>query len=119
MTEKTLLIASVGGAPEPIAASIKHWRPECLIFIVSADSNPVVDKVLDLLLREHVFVSPGCYEKCDVVNPQELDGCIEKMRELSGEVDEWLKRGQEFRVVVDLTGGTKCMTAALSLQAHR
>src|SRR5690606_2247321 len=38
---------------------------------------------------------------------------------LTGDVESWVKRGEECRVVVDFTGGTKCMSAAVSLQASR
>src|SRR5690606_13536121 len=35
------------------------------------------------------------------------------------EVGAWVERGSGFRVVVDFTGGTKCMSAAIALQASR
>jgi CRISPR-associated protein (TIGR02710 family) len=41
------------------------------------------------------------------------------VRQLTPVVEGWLARGADYRVVVDFTGGTKCMSAALALQAHR
>jgi CRISPR-associated protein (TIGR02710 family) len=41
------------------------------------------------------------------------------MRELGPEVEKWVKRGSDYSVLVDLTGGTKCMSAALALAARR
>jgi len=34
-------------------------------------------------------------------------------------VSEWIARGAAFQVVVDFTGGTKCMSAAIAIQASR
>ena len=41
------------------------------------------------------------------------------MQQLDEEVHRWLERGDDYRVVADFTAGTKCMTAALALQARR
>jgi CRISPR-associated protein (TIGR02710 family) len=38
---------------------------------------------------------------------------------LTPDVEQWTNRGRDFQVVVDFTGGTKCMSAALALQARR
>jgi CRISPR-associated protein (TIGR02710 family) len=46
-------------------------------------------------------------------------GCVERLRGLTPEVERWLARGPDFAVVADFTGGTKCMSAALALQARR
>jgi CRISPR-associated protein (TIGR02710 family) len=43
---------------------------------------------------------------------------VRALRGLGEEVERWLGRGEGYQVVVDFTGGTKCMSAALALQAH-
>jgi predicted DNA-binding transcriptional regulator YafY len=45
--------------------------------------------------------------------------CLGKLHELNREVDSWLARGEDYGVVVDYTGGTKTMTAALVMYVRR
>ena len=46
--------------------------------------------------------------------------CLEDMeRLLNGPVSDWLRKGSDFRVVVDITGGSKAMSAALTMVARR
>lgn len=45
-----LLLATVGGAPEPIVTSILEWMPARVIFIVSPESrDQVAEKILPQL----------------------------------------------------------------------
>ena len=51
---------------------------------------------------------------------QDPTSCIQTIAErVQSTVQEWLARGDDFGVVVDWTGGTKTMSAALALVAHR
>lgn len=116
-----LLICTVGGSPEPIAASLKRWRPDRAIFVPSRETRAQVEeKALPLAATDpQAFVLPvGCYEFCEIPDAQDFAGAVRKMRELAGEVARWQARGDAFEVVVDFTAGTKCMTAALALIAH-
>ena len=59
------------------------------------------------------------HEIVQVRDAQDFTSCIEDMeRELSGRVSEWLQ-DSDREVVVDVTGGTKCMSAAIALVARR
>lgn len=116
----TLLICTVGGTPEPVLTTMQHWCPERVLFIPSADTK----KTVELVLGEYQTLtgqqfSPSHYRTIPVDDAEDLSGCLRKIRELDQEVKEWLHRGEAFRVVADFTAGTKCLSAALGLQARR
>jgi CRISPR-associated protein (TIGR02710 family) len=118
---QTLLVCTIGGSPEPAAAALRHWKPSRVLFVVSPQTRGQVEgRVLPLAAEEPggVRPGPGSYEFVDVTDAQDFTGCVRALRRLGEEVDRWLGRGEGYRVVVDFTGGTKCMTAALALQAH-
>jgi CRISPR-associated protein (TIGR02710 family) len=54
-----------------------------------------------------------------VADEQDFLSCVKDARRLHLDVDAWLNRSNEHRVIVDFTGGTKVMSAALALVAHR
>lgn len=117
-----LLLCTLGGSCDPIAASIKHWLPQRIVFVVSPESREHVageNGVLSICSREGLNVSPGCYDIVEVDDAQDFMSNIRSMKALSIDVEKWLSRGKEYEVVVDFTGGTKCMTAALALAAQR
>lgn len=115
-----LLICSLGGAPEPVVASLVSWRPARVIFLTSAQTaSDVGAKVLPLAQNAGLEVLAGASDVLSVSDAQDLKLCIETWRPLAEQVANWLARGESYAVVVDFTGGTKCMTAALALLAHR
>lgn len=115
-----LLICTAGGTPEPLAKSMAHWRPARVFFIHSKDTRRNVENVL-LKYAEATGapLPPGCYSEYAVEDPENLTGCLRTIRSLETEVRKWPHRGPQYRVVADFTGGTKCMSAALALQARR
>lgn len=138
MTDTTsphrLLIATVGGAPEPVAASLCHWRPERVIFLASADSAPLIESHVRPLAKGEAVPKlarpadpepkPATHEPFDLPttnyeilhlsDPQDFAACVAEIRRgLSGALDA------STEVVADFTGGTKCMSAALGLVARR
>ncbi|MBP8912447.1 MAG: TIGR02710 family CRISPR-associated protein [Phycisphaerae bacterium] len=115
-----LLICTVGGTPDPLVRSLLYWQPDRVVFVPSQQTHSQVDTVL-LKYAEHAGrpLSPGCYRVCLVADAEDLSGCLQTVRSLAGEVQDWSARGDDFQVVADLTGGTKCLSAALALQARR
>jgi CRISPR-associated protein (TIGR02710 family) len=116
-----LLVCTVGGSPEPLIESLRHWRPSRVFFVASPESGKQVEsQIVPGAAREAdgFVLSVGAYDVVTVPDAQDFSGCVRRMRELAGKVQEWLARGEGFEVVVDFTGGTKCMTAALALLAH-
>lgn len=111
-----LWICSIGGTPAPIVQSLLHWTPDRGIFIPSRQTRHLVDAVLEAFKQISGWsLNPSQYAIKDVSDPEDLVAVVKTIRSLDHEVADWLKRGTDYRVVVDFTGATKCMTAALAL----
>lgn len=113
----SLLVCTVGGSPEPILKSLEHWQPARVLFVPSEQTRTVLESALANGSGFHL--SPGCYRICPVPDAEDLGGCLNALRSLDNEVEEWLGRGDDYQVVADVTAGTKCMSVALALQARR
>ena len=123
MTLKTakhiLLIATVGGAPELLSASIMRWKPKKVVFVSSDDALYEIDEIAPKLAENGYELDVGRYEPLLLSDPQSLGQCVLDMRKgLERRTHQWCERGEEFGCVVDFTGGTKCMSAALVLVAR-
>jgi CRISPR-associated protein (TIGR02710 family) len=121
-----LLICTVGGSKEPIVASIKHHAPEKVYFVTSQESDSQVEKdsqsILSMLEEQGYSLRRGQFDTFQVASAVEFDSCVKEIRKLELDVTTWQSRSYadtEFAVVVDFTGGTKCMSAALALVARR
>ena len=106
------LLASLGGSPEPLVVSICTHRPEWVFFLASQASTV---KLVDVMLQTK---EKGCsfQQEMELVDdPADLVHCYERAVAL---VNRALAKG--FRgddIIVDYTGGTKTMTAAMALAA--
>ncbi len=119
--DQVLWMATVGGNPEPIVKSLVYWSPEKVIFLPSSQTASQVESDILPPAKEQGFaVSSGQYECIELPNPQDLAHCVAIMAEnLNGTVRKWRERGSSFGIVVDWTGGTKNMSAALALVSHK
>ncbi len=105
------LIVSLGGSIDPIIKSIEEHKPDYLCFFSSQKSNadeyPKVKKKLD-----ESGIAP-IIESVVVDDAESIEHCFEKALELPMRVR---KQGIPIEdVVIDFTGGTKPMSAALVL----
>jgi len=102
-----LMIMSLGGSPEPLKKSIAEHRPERIVFFASHDS---------ILKAGDVLPQPGARLKVEseiTEDPSSLFECYKAARRC---VDRAAKSGiSDAETMVDYTGGTKVMTAALIL----
>ncbi len=120
METKKLIVYTIGGTPEPIVISLTEARPERVIFLASDESeSKVTQEILPAAAQKGFGLSPGQYRIDRVSDAQDFEACVSTARSLEPEVHQWLQRGQDFSVAADLTGGTKCMAAALALVASR
>jgi CRISPR-associated protein (TIGR02710 family) len=114
-----LLICTVGGSPEPVIAALKNWRPLRVRFVHTPATKDKVKEIVSRACVEGVELDEGRYDLLELSDEQDLTKCLEELRQLSEQVREWTARGEHYRVVVDITGGTKCMTAAMAIHASR
>jgi CRISPR-associated protein (TIGR02710 family) len=115
-----LLICTVGGSPEPIVATIKHWRPARIRFVHSPQTKAEIETtIVPKATAEGLQLDPGRYDLFELPDAEDFRACVDRLRALTADVEQWDNRGGDFQVVVDFTGGTKCMSAALALQARR
>ena len=114
-----LLIATVGGSPKPVTTSILHWQPDRVLFVSSADTADGIADIRDQLDKSEYGLDEGRYDTIPLSDPQGFSRCVREMRSgLEPRVVEWRGRGEGYECVVDFTGGTKCMSAALTLVAR-
>jgi len=119
MGASTLLVCTVGN-PEPVVAAIKHWRPLRVRFVHSPQTKEdILDTIVRMAQAEGVSIDAGRCDMLELPDGDDLERCVDHLRLLSPEIEQWAARGPDFKVVVDFTGGTKCMSAALALQARR
>jgi CRISPR-associated protein (TIGR02710 family) len=124
-----LLVCTLGGEPRPVAFSIAAAQPDRIFFIGSSVTQKLIDNsspegetaTVTALLREKGYsLSPGMYDWIVLRDPQDLNACIAEIRDrMDAEVARWCARGGGYHVAVDFTGGTKVMTAALTLVSRR
>jgi CRISPR-associated protein (TIGR02710 family) len=130
--QPTFLIATVGGAPQPIVASLIRWKPTHVVFIVSNDSRDSVTKdkevngksfpcILNSLKTNGVFDFDGRWSLFEISDPQDYTTLLRELRALDSKVNEWRASysDQNPNIVVDFTGGTKAMSTAMALVASR
>lgn len=102
-----ILVASLGGSPEPIKISLNYHRPKKAVFFASNLSSAQVREIVDDVGFR------GEVEVVCVSNPNDLVLCLKTASNMLAGIDA--ARGQ---VVVDITGGTKVMVAALAMAAQ-
>lgn len=113
-----VMLASVGGSTAPVIKSIQESRPAKIIFFVSAESYalvtreilPAVMPVLGGIPPHEIIKTPDEQDlgQSTFVLLREVPAAMHKL----GESDEWPS-------LVDFTGGTKVMSAALVWAASR
>jgi len=106
------ILTSVGGSPSPIIYNIKQHKPEHLWFFCSCGSREIAEGILKEVKKDNDY-SPNVrfieIEQYEVLGPCYL--------ELRRKIPELLKeyKIEPEEVLVDYTGGTKTMSAALVL----
>ncbi len=119
-----LLVTNVGGSPAAVAAGILHARPQRILFVCSPETENLVEhpddrgnpSLLELVRRDGFEVPSGAYEIIRIPDAQDLEELVKKARrEIEPQIRNWIRGSSQRRVVVDFTGGTKCMSAGIVL----
>jgi len=137
----TLLALTVGGSCAPVITAIRDYQPDFVYFIVSGGDrgsrktvdgtgNPCGDprkakcpdcgkdvplgdpKGVNILAQ--TGLTEGQYEILELPEPDDLSGCYAQLRSALMQLKE---AHSDWRFLADYTGGTKTMTAALTLAA--
>lgn len=116
-----LWIATVGSASDPLVKSLIYWQPAKVIFLPSEETKSrIAEAILPQAAEGGCTLSLGQVDTVPLPHAENPTSCIQIIVEqVKPKVQEWLARGDDFDVVVDWTGGTKIMSAALALVAHR
>ena len=104
------IVVSLGGTPAPVVKALLERRPPQALFVVSESSaTDVEDKVIPELGAYRLQ-----YQKAVVSAPQVLGTCYQEIRV---RIARWLVDVplDPSQVYMDITGGTKAMSAALAL----
>ena len=105
------LIISVGGTIEPVVASIAEHQPALVVFLVSQETNEFIGAIKKGWRERHIPVRDHKVKIVD--DPEDLENCYAIALRCA---DLALQGGRPAAdVIVDFTGGTKAMTAALTL----
>jgi len=125
---RKILVLTVGGACEPIITSIKNHNPDFIYFVCSSDNsengkgsylsiigegNVCRDKsniVMQLSLQSNQYE----LVKLDIDAEDDLDKTFEYLKSFLNELN---KKNPNDEIIVDYTGGTKTMSAALVLSS--
>jgi CRISPR-associated protein (TIGR02710 family) len=103
------VIVSVGGTKEPIVNTLRAEHPGFVCFLASHQS---VDQIADI---KREVAGDFADEKVLIDDPEDLVGCYRQALESLRRVEA---RGfARSETIVDYTGGTKAMTAALAMAA--
>jgi CRISPR-associated protein (TIGR02710 family) len=104
------LIISVGGTIDPIVVSIAEQRPSLVIFFASEKTIESIGEIKARLRQDNIHFDN---RNVMIPDPEDLESCYAialECAEIAVEGGRWAAD-----VVVDFTGGTKAMTAALTL----
>lgn len=137
---QTLLTCTVGGSPQPIITAIEKIQPGRVIFICSAESEPILSGPQPQLKNSQrgpastttpasaTAPAPQWLEapirsseakNVVVTDAQKIGECVKSIWEsVHHEIRDWQARSDKHQIMVDITGGTKAMSAALALCAR-
>jgi len=107
-----VMLITVGGSPDPIISSIRHYQPQNVYFFASQNSIEVIPVIKAALAAG----GPQFKDfKVMIKDINDVTGCYRRMLEC-------IKTIEEFgipvnQVLADFTGGTKVMSAALMMAA--
>lgn len=105
MSNRKVLVMSVGGSPEPLIHSIDNIKPKLVYFIHSEKTLSVVDEINKNTKHKYDYLTK------QVDNHESIEDAFEKSKEILFELN---KKGWD-EITIDFTGGTKPMTAGLVL----
>lgn len=96
-------VISVGTSCEPIELNLKLFSPKRILFLYTRQTEKILNKIV-----QYCALEPDAYEKSRVSETDPLD----IYREIKRYYLEWKKPEKMY---IDITGGTKAMSAAAAM----
>lgn len=104
-----MIIASVGGTIEPVVYLLNSYKPKYITFFCSKESAQKLSEIIKSL-----EYNPQNYEKVETENAEDMLKCYKVLRYKIPEILSKYELTKED-ILIDYTGGTKTMSAALVL----
>lgn len=96
-------VISVGTSCEPIELNLRLFSPKRILFLYTEQTEKILNKIV-----QYCALEPDAYEKSKVSETDPLD----IYREIKRYYLEWKKPEKMY---IDITGGTKAMSAAAAM----
>jgi CRISPR-associated protein (TIGR02710 family) len=112
-----VMILSVGGSKEPIIKSLSCFKPHFAVFIASQETNLELGRIIEGVQKD---VNSKMESVVEITSDhQALEACFNAATAAIDKAIKWAdSRGiDRKKIMVDFTGGTKCMSVALSYAA--
>jgi len=108
--KRCAMILTTGTTPDPLIRTIKHFHPEYVCFLSSKDVIVQLSKVLNETLSEQYS-----YEFLQIKDINDLTHCLDVAEQAFNKLFE--KGFRAGNIYIDITGGTKPMSAGLTMAA--
>jgi len=107
-----VLISLVGFSPETTVFAYELLRPTWLVAIYSEEAGGSIDLIGEALAGR-IAISHFQHRRCSPVKPTDIYSIVKQA------VEEHRQGGSAPRVIIDITGGKKVMTASAALAASQ
>ncbi len=111
MQKNSVMICTVGGTVAPLRESINYHKPTHIIFVASQESRKMIANEIMSQINYPLVDS----EKITLCDFQDLIQCVRDIRENVPKKLSAMSLPENTPLIADITGGTKIMSAALTL----
>lgn len=109
--DPVVMVCTVGGTPDPLRISICHHKPSHVIYVASPQSRATIRGDIEGGLAWKI----GDTQVITLENFQDIVQCVQDMRQGIQKALCDMSLPEETPLIADITGGTKIMSAALTL----
>ncbi len=110
----TVLILTVGGSDDPLIEAIKFYKPDFIFFICSGGTGPQASRRMVDGEGENIISKSGYKNEYKIIEVSDPDS-FEEVFQKTKEAIEDAKRLNPKEIIADFTGGTKMMSAVLTM----
>lgn len=115
---KYLAIFTLGGSQQPVIKSIQNFKPKRVIFICSEESKKDFENKINME-KQFPDLEKDRVSYIVLDNHDDILKTVKNIKEkLEPEHKKWILNGEGYKSIIDFTGGTKCMSASITLIAR-